>query len=185
MIDIRTMARLSPDDLHRLVTGYTSDAVFQVSKTESAERFALALELVSLPRPYHKRYDPPDAETLTHYQQVLPMGFSFGAYQGEHCVGLALAEPHYWNKSLWVWELHVAETHRRRGIGRRLVEALAERARAAGLRTLVCETQNTNSPAMRFYRSMGFRIEGIDLSHYSNDDFPDGEIAVFMKKRLV
>jgi len=185
MIDIRPFAQLNPDDLYRLATGYTSDAKYQVSKTESDQHFALTLELVPLPQPYRKHYDHVDVETLKHYQQVPPFGFSFGAYDGQQCVGLALAEPRSWNKSLWVWELHVAETHRRRGVGRQLVEALAEKARAVGLRTLVCETQNTNVPALRFYRSVGFQIEGIDLSYYSNDDFPDGEIAVFMKRRLV
>jgi len=64
------------------------------------------------------------------------------------------------------------------------MEALAEKARKAGLRTIVCETQTTNAPAIRFYRKLGFNIEGIDLSCYSNEDFPDGEIAIFMKRRL-
>jgi hypothetical protein len=142
MIDIRSVAHLYPDDLQRLVTGYTSDAKYQISKTESDQRFALALELVPLPEPYRRHYDHLDIETLEHYRQVPALGFSFGAYDVEQCVGIALAEPRHWNKSLWVWELHVAETHRR-------------------------------------------RIEGIDLSYYSNDDFPEGEIAIFMKKRLV
>ena len=46
------------------------------------------------------------------------------------------------------------------------------------------ETQNTNVPAIHFYRSVGFELEGVDLSYYANDDFPDGQIAVFMKKRV-
>jgi GNAT superfamily N-acetyltransferase len=184
MIDIKSLAQLNPDDLHRLVTGYTSDAKYQVSKIESDKQFAVALELVSLPQLYRKRFDHLNAETLEHYQHVAAFGFSFGAYDVDRCVGIALAEPRYWNRSLWVWELDVAETHRRSGVGRQLVNALAEKARAAGLRTLVCETQNTNMPAIRFYRRVGFQIEGIDLSYYSNDDFPDGEIALFMKKRL-
>jgi ribosomal protein S18 acetylase RimI-like enzyme len=184
MIEIKSLAQLNPDDLYRLVIGYTSDAKYRVSKTESPEQVALTLELVPLPQPYQKHYDHVDVKTLKHYQQIPPFGFSFGAYDGPQCVGLALAEPHSWNKSLWVWELHVAETHRRGGVGRQLVEALAEKARTVGLRTLVCETQTTNVPAMRFYHHVGFQIEGVDLSYYSNDDFPDGEIAVFMKKRL-
>ena len=184
MIDIRLLTQLNPDDLYRLVTGYTSDVKYQVSKTETAHQFILALELVPLVQPYRKRYDHPDTD-IARYQEVLAFGFSFGAYDAEQCVGIVLAEPRHWNKSLWVWELHVAETHQRCGIGRQLVETLAEQASIADLRVLVCETQNTNVPALRFYRKIGFHIEGIDLSYYTNDDFPDGEIAVFMKKKLV
>ena len=185
MIEIRQLARLNLDDLRHLVTGYTSDAKYRVNKTESDKQFTLTLELVLLSQPYLKRYDHVDPDNLEHYRQVPQLGFSLGAYDIHQCVGIALAEPRHWNKSLWVWELHVAETHRRRGVGRQLMEVLAQRGYAAGLRTLVCETQNTNVPAMHFYRKMGFTIGGIDLSYYSNEDFPDGEIAIFMKKRLV
>lgn len=184
MIDIRPLTQLHAADLQRLVTGYTSAAKYQIWKSETDQQFVLLVELVALPQPYHKRYDYLDAETLARYQQVPTSGCSFGAYAGEVCVGLALAEPQHWNKSLWVHELHVAEAHRGRGIGRQLVEVLTEQARTLGLRTLVCETQNTNVPAIHFYRSVGFQLEGIDLSYYTNNDFPDGEIAFFMKKRL-
>lgn len=185
MTDIRPLAQVNPDDLHRLMTGYTSDAKYQISRSESHQQFTLALELIRLPQPYHKRYDHLDTETLERYRLVPVFGYSFGAYEEEQCVGMILAEPHHWNKSLWVWELHVAESHRRRGVGQRLVEAITEKAHTVDLRTLVCETQNTNVPAVHFYRSIGFQIEGIDLSYYTNTDFPDGEIALFMKKRLV
>ena len=185
MIEIRQLEQLNLDDLNCLVKGYTSDARYRATKAESGRTFALTLELVPLSQPYFKRYGSLDAASLEHYQQVPQLGFALGAYDSDQCVGIALAEPRHWNKSLWVWELHVAESHRRRGIGRLLMEALAEKGSATGLRTLVCETQNTNVPAIDFYRKLGFAIEGIDLSYYSNEDFPDGEIALFMKKRLV
>lgn len=184
MVDIRPLKQFSSDDLHRLATGYTSDVKYKVMRTESDGHFSLTLELTSLPQPYRKRYDVADDELLMHYQQVAQLGLSFGAYDGSNCVGIVIAEPRSWNRSLWVWELHVDQTYRRRSLGRNLVEALVEEGRAYGLRTLVCETQNTNVPAIRFYRSMGFRIEGLDLSYYSNDDYPDGEVAVFMKKTI-
>jgi hypothetical protein len=50
--------------------------------------------MISLPQPYLKRYGRLDAETLEHYRQVPSFGFSFGAYDLEQCVGIALAEPH-------------------------------------------------------------------------------------------
>ena len=184
MTDIRLLTKLDPADLLRLTTGYISDAKYQISRTESEKLFVLTLELVPLPQPYRKRYDHLDQETLEDYGLLPALGFSFGAYDDEHCVGIALAEPHHWNGSLWVRELHVAASRQRRGIGRQLVDALVEKGHSAGLRTLVCETQNTNVPAIRFYRNVGFHIDGVDLSYYANDDFPDGEIAVFMKKSI-
>ena len=184
MIEIRPLAQLNSDDLHRLVTGYASDAKYRVSKIEADGQSILTLELVPLPQPHIRHYDHLDAETLAHYRQVTQFGLSFGAYDVGYCVGIALAESRQWNKSMWVWEFHVAEAYRRQGIGRQLMEALAQKGHAAGLRTIVCETQNTNVPAIRFYRSVGSNMEGVDLSYYSNDDFPDGEIAIFMKKRL-
>ena len=49
---------------------------------------------------------------------------------------------------------------------------------------IVCETQNYNVPAIEFYRKVGFEIEGIDLSYYSNRDMTEGEVAIFMKRKL-
>jgi len=118
------------------------------------------------------------------YEWVVQQGFSLGAYDGHQMVGIAIAEKVDWNRSLWVWEFGVAETHRRRGIGRRLMEALADEAKEAGLRIMVCETQNTNVPAIAFYRKVGFEIEGIDLSYYSNSDMTEGEVAIFVKRKL-
>lgn len=174
------MTEINADDLVRLVSGYTSNELFRVSRTETDGNFTLKLELTESAGPYHKRFNP--EQDLEHYLKLPELGFSFGAFENELLVGLALAEPRQWNRSLMVWELHVAEDHRGCGIGRMLVDSLSGRAAEAGLRTLVAETQNTNLPAIRFYRSVGFRIEGIDLSLYSNADFPDGEIALFMKK---
>jgi ribosomal protein S18 acetylase RimI-like enzyme len=156
-----------------------------MNKTGSERSFAITLELVPLSQPYIKRWGHSDADTLALYQRLPQMGFSFGAYNDQECVGLALGEPRQWNKSLWVYELHVVDDFHRHRIGQQLVETLSVKARATGLRIVVCETQNTNVPAIQFYRKMGFEIEGIDLSYYSNEDYSDGEIAIFMKKRLV
>jgi ribosomal protein S18 acetylase RimI-like enzyme len=170
--------------MQAIITGYTTDAVYQASRTESAEESTFTLRLVALPQPMSKRYSHLDEETQAHYATLLGLGFSFGAYQEGQCIGLALAEAHAWNQSLWVWEFHVSESYRSQGVGRRLMEALIARARDAGLRTIVCETQTTNVPAIRFYRALGFTLDGIDLSYYSNHDYPHGEIALFMKRAL-
>lgn len=184
MAEIKALTQLDPDALKPMITGYVSPAKYEVEKVEARGLTTITMRLVRLSRPYVKRYDHLDEETLARYARVLKDGFSFGAYEADRMIGVALAEPHGWNKSLWVWEFHVAETHRGRGIGRRLMDALAERGRAAGLRTIVCETQNTNAPAIEFYRKVGFTVEGIDLSYYTNNDILHGEVAIFMKRRL-
>jgi ribosomal protein S18 acetylase RimI-like enzyme len=154
----------------------------------SSVRVSLTINLLSrftlaeLSEPYVKRYDNLDHETLTHYLELSQNDYSRGAYDEGHCVGIALAEPQFWNHSLHVREIHIAETHQRKGIGRMLLEAVSQKAHDSNFRTIVCETQSTNPDAIKFYRKMGFSIEGIDLSQYSNKDFPDGEIAIFMKK---
>lgn len=184
MIEIRKLAQLNSDDLRRLVIGYVSDAKYAVKRTEGENGWVFALGLVPLAPPYRKRYDHLNATTIADFERVVALGFSFAAYEDGSCMGVALAEPQDWNKCYWVHELHAAPTQLRRGIGRLLVDALVAKGRESGLRTLLCETQNTNVPAIRFYRKMGFALEGLDLSHYRNTDYPDGEIMISMKKPL-
>ena len=184
MPSILLLTTLNPVAFHRVVSGYTSNAKYNVAYNEAEGQASFALQLVPLPQPYIKHYDPCDAETLQRYTQVLSSGYSWGAYTGEALVGLLIAEPQWWNRSLWVWEFHVVEAERRRGLGAGLMAAAVEKASREGLRTIVCETQNTNAPAIQVYRKLGFRVEGVDISYYTNADYPEGEVAVFMKRRL-
>jgi ribosomal protein S18 acetylase RimI-like enzyme len=184
MIKIRALKKLDLADLKRIAVGYSSDGKYVVANSDSENRVSFELQLVVLEKPYIKKYDHFDAETIGQYNKVIEDDYSFGAYDGNLLVGLLIAEARIWNRSLWVYEFHTAETHRSMGIGRRLMECAAEKAKKAKLRIIVCETQNTNAAAIKIYRKLGFRIEGIDISYYSNTDYPDGETAVFMKRRL-
>jgi ribosomal protein S18 acetylase RimI-like enzyme len=184
MIEVRVLTELKLNDLRRVASGYCSDSKYVVAYTESQDQVSFDLQLTALEKPFSKTYDHFDAETLERYDAILEGGYSFGAYDGGLLVGLVIAEARLWNHSLSVNEFHVTATHRNSGIGKRLMEAVTTKALRAGLRTIVCETQNTNAVAIQVYRKLGFTVEGIDISYYSNADFPDGEIAVFMKKRL-
>lgn len=183
MIEIQSLTALSLADLKRVANGYVSDSKFVVLHTSADGQVSFDLQLVHLDKPYVEEFDH-DNDTLQRYESVLNAGYSFGAYDQNLLVGLVIGEPHEWNRSLWVWEFHVIEAYRNRNIGKQLMEHVAEKAKYAGFRTIVCETQNTNVPAIEIYRKLGFNLEGIDISYYSNDDYPDGEIAVFMKRRL-
>jgi ribosomal protein S18 acetylase RimI-like enzyme len=183
MIEIRPLTEVNEAVLRSTITGYVAHEKYRVSYTSTPQNTTFNLELVSLAAPYVKHFDPSE-EDIRHSQGALQAGWSIGAFDGEELAAIAIAEPQWWNHTLWIWEFHVAESHRRMGIGQQLMDRLAERAGPAGLRTMRVETQNTNVPAIRFYRKAGFVIEGIDISYYTNEDYPGGEMAVFMKRRL-
>jgi len=182
---IKPLHDFDPDDLHRLGGGYTSPSRYRVSKEETQARTVITLELEPLDKPYVRQW-PYSAEDMLDYARVVrEQGLSYGAYEGGRMVGIAIAEARRWNRTLWVWEVHVDPECRGRGLGRRLLDTLAEKGRAAGLRVMVCETQNTNVPAITFYRRAGFALEAIDLSYYADEDvIARGEIALFMKRPL-
>lgn len=176
-----------PFDLNAFTTlagGYTTAEVYRVDHHDGEAGAAIALTLTPLAAP--RRYTfPYSVEELAHYAALAEGEFAVGAYDGAAWVGVAVGERRDWNRSLWVHEFHVAPDYQRQGVGRRLMDTLAGRAAAAGLRALTLETQNTNVPAIRFYRAAGFVIEGVDVGYYTNDDLgPDGTVAVFMRRRL-
>lgn len=179
---IQKLEDLNPDDFRRVMTGYTTTRKYMVEKTETPDLTTIAMRLTSLAEPYVKSFPQPPDE-MRRYQQIIKQGTSLGAYDGDRLIGLAIAERRDWNRSLWVWELGVEKEHRRTGVGTKLVEALTRLAKDFNLRIIVCETQNTNVPAIEFYRKTGFEVDGIDLSYYTNKDLT-GEVAIFMKKKL-
>ena len=65
--------------------------------------------------------------------------------------------------SMWV-----APAHRRRGIGRMLVDAVAAWARAQDMLYLCLMVTSNNDHAMRFYQSLGFALTGRN-EPYRND----------------
>lgn len=180
MVRIEQLTNLEAQDIRRLNTGYTSLEKYHVLKEETPERTVISLDRMKFDHPFIKRWETDDEE-LAMLQSTVAAGFSLGAYHGKQMVGIAIAEPQRWNRSLWVWEFHVLPSFQRKGIGTRLMRELAGRARQAGLRVLVVETQSTNTPAIDFYRKNGFEIDGIDVSYYTNDDLDLGEVALFMK----
>lgn len=65
--------------------------------------------------------------------------------------------------------LMVAADARRQGVGRALLEAAIEWARAAGVRKLELHVFPWNEPALRLYESFGFEREGYRKAHYRRD----------------
>jgi ribosomal protein S18 acetylase RimI-like enzyme len=109
-------------------------------------------------------YDGPgDPEALLADPQTLMLV----AFDGERPVGFVLAHQlprrHGERAKLFVYEVDVAETHRRRGIAAALLGRLAELARERGIQTGFVLTEPGNGPANALYRSVGGATESVTV----------------------
>ena len=102
--------------------------------------------------------------TIGHY----PHAAVFVAEEdGRVIARLSLArDPHPASSHVADVGLMVAVSHRRRGIGRALLEAAVEWARGAGVRKLELHVFPYNEPALALYEAFGFLREGVRKSHY-------------------
>ena len=73
----------------------------------------------------------------------------------------------------------VARSERRRGIGKKLLEAMVEKVRARGARAIHLEVRSSNQAAIALYASLGFAAAGTRRRYYS-----DGEDALLMRRAL-
>ncbi len=82
---------------------------------------------------------------------------TFCAFEGNAVVGEIMLIPELNENRLIIDSFHVSRAFRRRGIGRRLVETVADYARGRGASALYascCSAEET----IAFYRAMGFRL---------------------------
>ena len=153
---------------------YSTDRIYRVRRTKMAfwleeERFELPVEKADL-RP----------------ALALSDGL-FVACQGDTIVGYGELRPELWNGRARIENIFVSRSCRGQGIGRRLIEALAEQARQQpAARCLWLETQNVNYPAVQFYLKMAFRLCGLDETLYRPDDpqLLPGEMALYFARDL-
>lgn len=74
-----------------------------------------------------------------------------------------------------IHDLHVVADYRRRGVGRRLLEAVEDKARELGCCRLTLETQESNHVALALYHGFGFE---------SGQYEPAAGVVIFRQKKL-
>jgi ribosomal protein S18 acetylase RimI-like enzyme len=130
--------------------------------------------------PWRKTYpfDPADAAERRNWDYAavaeedgIPAGFAAAQYQA-------------WNRRAVLWHLYVMPSFRRQGVGALLLNAVDAFAQSVDARCLWLETQNTNHPAIQFYRSVGFRFCGFDESLYDPASQQVDEIALFFARAV-
>lgn len=159
------------DGIRAIETSFTTDRVYRFGRERSGFGFALPLLTRA---PLRKSYPLPDSD---------PGDGAFVAEADGEIAAFAQVDAPAWNGRAAVRHLYVSARYRGRGLGRALVEAVAEHARAAGARCLWLETQNVNYPAIQFYLATGFYLCGLDESFYDPVETP-GEFALFFSRPL-
>lgn len=121
--------------------------------------------------------EPADIEQLTHPERVLEAGGRILLAEADgRPVGMMMLEP-FGNGVAEPFKFGVLEAYRNRGMGRALMEATIDAARAMGVRTLVLTSHHSLKAALHIYESYGFRYEEHDHVAFELSD-------IAMKKEL-
>ena len=90
-------------------------------------------------------------------------------------------DPHSASRHVADLGLMVASTHRRRGIGKALLEQAASWARDAGVSKLELHVFPWNEPAIQLYERFGFEREGLRRRHYRRGaEYVDAILMAYM-----
>lgn len=142
------------------------DLVVRRLGPEDAEAFhALRLEgLARHPCAFAASPEEECGHSLAEVAARLERAPVFGAFDGTRLVGVAgfaiPARAKKRHKGV-LWGVYVREGARGRGLGRALVQAVIEHARAHVVQ-LHATVVTTNQPALRLYRSLGFSTYGLE-----------------------
>jgi len=161
-IDIRQESEATLNAYARVPIAFDVREIFDVTATAD-DQFQLAARRVA--SPYVKDYDAV-SERPTEWPQRFDIAHwaFFGAFaEGERVGGATIAcdTPDLdmlegRGDQAVLWDIRVAVSARRRGVGTALVEAAVTWASRHGCRQLKVETQNINVTACRFYARQGF-----------------------------
>lgn len=136
----------------------------RIGGPRDAERLAALLEAVQ-----------PGAWTPAGLARELARSDGLCVWLAEETRAVAVALGRIVLDELHVLDVGTAPDRRRRGAGRRVVEALLAAAAGRGCVRALLELRASNVPARALYESLGFVVEGRRPRYY-----PDGEGATLM-----
>lgn len=184
MIQIRTLNHITYDAIKNFgFNGFITDSIYIISQENTELGFSFNIEKRKLDNTYVKEWQT-SKESVEGDNETLKYGLSFGAYEGETLVGILLVSKVSWNNSLWIENIRVTDSHRGLGIAQKMLYALENMGRDAGYRLIGLEVMASNYPAIELYKKYGYKIDGLDTSHYPTRQGGQKEVALFMKYYL-
>ena len=130
----------------------------------------VAIEKVSFPSPWPKRIFKREIEAENSYKRVIRMG---GAVVGYIVTWTIHDEVHILN-------IAVHQEFRKMGLGEMLLRDCLGFSAEAGLNFAILEVRTSNTPAIKLYEKIGFRVLRVRKKYYSDT----GEDAFVMMYEL-
>lgn len=128
----------------------------------------LEIERKSFPNPWSRNAFLYEIESEVSYPWVVELDNEIVGYSIHW---LILDEAHLSN-------IAVAPLHRRKGIGKFLLEKIIESVKKKGAKFLTLEVRVSNIDAIRLYTKMNFKVIGIRKDYYTN---PVEDAFIMMK----
>ncbi|SDG22766.1 GNAT family N-acetyltransferase [Pelagibacterium luteolum] len=125
--------------------------------------------------------------TVTDHRKTLDANRMVGAFDGDTLVGsVGYFVPRHASMAHrgHVWGMIVAKSHRGQGIGRSVLSALVEDAKAQNLRQLHLGVGAYNVAAIHLYKRLGFCTYGTEprALHIGDEDIDEHLMVLFLDK---
>lgn len=154
---------------------FETEYVWQMEERHESGGINVTFRQTRLPRPMKVSGNISRDAFLANFQNG---GIFFVADEGG-VRGFVDFMPSPWNQVVQVNNLLVAPTHRRRGIGVKLMRAAIDWARQQQFRVMLLDTSTKNFPAICFYQKLGFAFCG-----FNDRLFPNRDIALMFALNL-
>jgi ribosomal-protein-alanine N-acetyltransferase len=143
--------------------------------TEADLRDVLTIEGLSFSAPWNEEMFKSELsfDFFHSFAAKLNLNGTGDVLVGYICFWLFYGEAHLLN-------IAVKPEYRRMGLGAHLVRFFVDFCRAKKAKTLTLDVRSSNHPAIKMYRKMGFRKEGMRLRYYADN----GEDALIMGLKL-
>lgn len=174
MINTRRVTKEDYPSGKKVIYQYSSQKYYDISITDNVKGWSIELVAKDFEEKLEKYYEG------EMFDDSIPQLECYIADLIDDEVGIISFYHEKWNNVLRIWDIHVRESVRAKGIGSRLIEIAKKRAKEIGVRAIVLETQTSNYTAINFYIKHGFKLTGFDLLSYSNDDLAKNEVRIEM-----
>lgn len=160
----------------------------QFSADEAIVWRTIRLEaLRNAPEAFGQTAEHAESQAMHHFEQTVSGPYPpFGAFVGDTPVGTAgfyiLGGPKMSHRGM-LWGMYVAPSHRRLGVGRRLIAAIIDHARGK-VDQIHLHVVTTNTAAYDLYRRMGFVAYGIEprALRYGGRDYDEAMMVLMLDR---